>query len=236
MPTQPKAKRPNQARLDPAVTWEPIPPEDREYVIQRIGDITNVPLLKITEFVDYWNATEHAQTQNLAKVVGISRVTASRWRKALTQALYFRREQAARTRAIYTSTAEATGASLDSIAQSDMTPDEMVAICDSRIRALLQSGGKDSDIQKWMDFKVKFQGVSGAPPVTVVDPHRLLGAEGLSAIQDEFLRRIEILAKHHHLYPRLFQRLHEILENLPEPTVTERVQFEDGVGYVKSHE
>lgn len=160
------------------------------------------------EIIHAFRENDTLKHTELAEIVDCSYPTAAKIGNLIRNEVesYAAKMEQARTSAV------AQGLNPDAAVVTDLGVDDVLQIIDSRIRYLVATNGKDSDIQKWINEKVKLQNLTAESPTITVDPLKLLGPAGLEGTEDELLRRIRAIVRHRDLLPDFFASLRAIVE------------------------
>jgi|SRR6056297_588925 len=188
-------------RIDPELIHS-----NRRYLIHALAERSRLPRPSLEKFLDLHTTDPPPNAPTISAEIGVSEVTVSKLRKKLRRAI-----DALNAPSPDPNPTPAT--SDPTQLPDDLTPEEMVRIANKRIRELSESGGSDAALQKWFDFKAKFQNMRAETPDITVDPEKLLGPDGLIAMNQELLSRLRKLVRHRHEIPDFWEGLLALIDD-----------------------
>ena len=95
---------------------------------------------------------------------------------------------------------------------SDLSSKDLVRIADQNILRLTEAGDNDAALLKWLDFKTKIQNLRAEEQVLTVDPEKLLGFQGLSAMTEKLCKHLQTIAKHRDMLPTVYEAMCDIVD------------------------
>lgn len=169
-------------------------------------------------FLDHYrNPRAPLTVRALTEVASVTKPTARRYRDIMIAAYEHPAAEVARGDASASpeaiaeaaSTASAHAATHSPFEKKRISNSEFEEILDATVRRLHEENAPGSAMKAMLELKMKFSQIEAASREHLIDPHKIMGPDGMRALVPTFLQRIQLLLAHRREMPAIG---HGILE------------------------